>query len=111
MKRSLAGGTIVPVENNPPATECDALQTLRVSPITFDILKARDAEGLSVSQDEVHHAIRVAFERLHLVVEPGGAVALAAVLAGKLPLTDGTAVTLSGGNVDNHLYAKIIAGG
>jgi len=110
MKRSLAGGTIVPVEKDPPATECDALQTLRVSPITFDILKARHALGLSVSQDEVHHAMRVAFEKLHLVVEPGGAVALAAVLSGKVPLTDRTAITLSGGNVDRQLYAKIIAG-
>ncbi len=111
MKRSLEGGTIVPVGENPPATECDALQTLRVSPITFDILKARNALGLAVSQDEVHHAVRVAFEKLRLVVEPGGAVALAAILAGKVPLTDHTAITLSGGNVDYQLYAKIIAGG
>jgi len=100
----------VPVEKNPPATDCDALQTLRVAPITFNILKSRDATGLAVSQDEVHHAMRVAFEKLHLVVEPGGAVALAAILAGKLPLTDHTAITLSGGNVDRELYAKIIAG-
>jgi threonine dehydratase len=110
MKRSLEGGTIVPVEKNPPATDCDALQTLRVAPITFDILKGRNAQGLSVSPAEVHHAMRVAFEKLRLVVEPGGAVALAAILAGKLPLTDRTAITLSGGNVDNQLYAKIITG-
>ncbi|MEH6826483.1 threonine ammonia-lyase [Parasphingorhabdus sp.] len=110
MKRSLEGGTIVPVEKDPPATECDALQTLRVAPITFDILKGRNAQGLSVSPAEVHHAMRVAFEKLRLVVEPGGAVALAAILAGKLPLTDHTAITLSGGNVDNQLYAKIITG-
>jgi threonine dehydratase len=110
MKRSLEGGTIVPVEKDPPATECDALQTLRVAPITFDILKGRNAQGLSVSPDEVHHAMRIAFEKLRLVVEPGGAVALAAILAGKVPLTDRTAITLSGGNVDNQLYAKIITG-
>lgn len=111
MARSLAAGIIVPVGENPPATECDALQTLRVAPITFDILKGRDALGLSVTQDEVHHAMRVAFAKLHLVLEPGGAVALAAILAGKIPLTDHTAITLSGGNVDHHLYATIIAGG
>jgi threonine dehydratase len=110
MKRSLEGGTIVPVEKNPPATDCDALQTLRVAPITFDILKGRNAQGLSVSPAEVHHAMRVAFEKLRLVVEPGGAVALAAILAGKVPLSDRTAITLSGGNVDNQLYAKIITG-
>jgi len=111
MKRSLEGGTIVPVGQNPPATDCDALQTLRVAPITFDILKGRNAQGLSVSPAEVHHAMRIAFEKLRLVVEPGGAVALAAILAGKLTLTDRTAITLSGGNVDNQLYAKIITGG
>ncbi len=111
MKRSLEGGTIVPVGKDPPATECDALQTLRVSSITFDILRDRGATGVAVSADEVHHAMRVAFEKLHLVVEPGGAVALAAILAGKVKATDRTAITLSGGNVDNQLYAKIIAGG
>jgi len=110
MKRSLEGGTIVPVEKDPPATDCDALQTLRVAPITFDILKARKAIGIAVSPAEVHHAMRVAFEKLRLVVEPGGAVALAAILAGKVPLSDRTAITLSGGNVDNQLYAKIITG-
>jgi len=110
MKRSLEGGTIVPVEKDPPATDCDALQTLRVAPITFDILKARKAIGIAVSPAEVHHAMRVAFEKLRLVVEPGGAVALAAILAGKVRLSDRTAITLSGGNVDNQLYAKIITG-
>ena len=111
MKRSLEAGTIVPVGDNPPATECDALQTLRVAPITFDILQARNAVGLSVTPAEVHHAMRVAFAKLHMVLEPGGAVALAAILAGKIPLTDRTAITLSGGNVDGQLYAKIITGG
>ena len=111
MKRSLEGGTIVPVGKNPPTTECDALQTLRVSSITFDILRDRGATGVAVSADEVHHAMRVAFAKLHLVVEPGGAVALAAILAGKVKATDRTAITLSGGNVDNQLYAEIIMGG
>ncbi len=109
MKRSLEQGEIVPVEPNPPATDCDALQTLTVSPITFNILHERKATGIAVSATEVHHAMRVAFEKLRLVVEPGGAVALAAVLAGKIPMTDRTAITLSGGNVDNQLFAKIIA--
>ena len=111
MKRSLEGGTIVPVEKDPPATDCDALQTLRVASITFDILRDRGATGVAVSADEVHHAMRVAFAKLHLVVEPGGAVALAAILAGKVKATDRTAITLSGGNVDNQLYAKIITDG
>tara|TARA_R110000824_G_scaffold13280_9_gene57955 strand:- start:23758 stop:24741 length:984 start_codon:yes stop_codon:yes gene_type:complete len=109
MKRSLEGGEIVPVGNNPPATDCDALQTLLVSPLTFNILRERKATGISVTTAEVHHAMRLAFEKLHLVVEPGGAVALAAALAGKVPVTDRTAITLSGGNVDNQLFAKIIS--
>ncbi|WP_321323885.1 threonine/serine dehydratase [uncultured Parasphingorhabdus sp.] len=111
MKRSLEGGAIVPVEDNPPATDCDALQTLSVAPITFNILKDRDATGIAVSTAEVHHAMRVAFEKLRLVVEPGGAVALAAILAGKVGLTDRTAITLSGGNVDRQRFADIIRGG
>ncbi|MEP2988938.1 MAG: threonine/serine dehydratase [Parasphingorhabdus sp.] len=109
MKRSLEGGCIVPVGDNPPDTECDALQTLQVSPITFDILKERGAIGVAVTPDEVHHAMRLAFEKLRIVLEPGGSVALAAVLAGKVDTTDNTAVTLSGGNVDPELFAKVIA--
>ncbi|MFK7843397.1 MAG: pyridoxal-phosphate dependent enzyme, partial [Sphingorhabdus sp.] len=110
MKRSLAGGKIVPVKNDPPETDCDALQTLMVSPITFDILRERKVEGVAVSAAEVHNAMRVAFEQLQLVVEPGGAVALAAALAGKISVTNNTAITLSGGNVDNDLFARVIAG-
>ncbi len=108
MKRSLEGGSIVPVQDNPPATECDALQTLIVSPLTFDILKARKANAVAVSQTEVHHAMRVAFKKLRIVVEPGGAVALAAVLSGKVKVTDNTAITISGGNVDPERFAGII---
>lgn len=108
MKRSLEGGSIVPVQDNPPATECDALQTLIASPLTFDILKARKANAVAVSQAEVHHAMRVAFEQLRLVVEPGGAVALAAILSGKAKVTDNTAITISGGNVDPERFAAII---
>lgn len=108
MKRSLEIGSIVPVDADPPPTDCDALQTLQVSPITFDILKERGATGHSVTSAEVHHAMHIAFEKLRLVVEPGGAVALAAVLAGKIRITNNTAVTISGGNVDPQLFAKII---
>ncbi|MBC7985356.1 MAG: pyridoxal-phosphate dependent enzyme, partial [Sphingomonadaceae bacterium] len=108
MARSLAAGEIVPVGPNPPPTRCDALQTLRVSPITFGILHAHGAKGVAVSEDEVAHAMRVAFARLRLVVEPGGAVAFAAVLTSKVAITERTLVTLSGGNVDPALYAAII---
>jgi threonine dehydratase len=53
--------------------------------------------------------MRVVFEKLHLVVEPGGAVALAAMLAGKIQPKGVTAVTLSGGNVDRELFVKLLA--
>jgi threonine dehydratase len=109
MGRSLEEGEIVPVAAAAPATFCDALQTPRVSPITFDILRARGAEALSVSDAEVAEAMRYVWEKHGLVVEPGGAVGLAALLAGKAEPREGTVVVLSGGNVDPALHARIIA--
>jgi threonine dehydratase len=107
MGESLRAGHIVPVPPGAPATACDALQTLRVAPFTFDILCARGAAGVSVGEGEIAAAMRFAFERLKLVVEPGGAVALAAVLAGRVPAA-GTVVVLSGGNVDPDRFAALI---
>lgn len=110
MARSLEAGWIEPVGPNPPATACDALQTTRVSPLTFDVLSRRGATGVAVTEAEVAFAQRWAAERLRLVIEPGGAVALAALLAGKVEPADGTLVILSGGNVDRLAYARTIAG-
>lgn len=111
MKRSLEGGEIVPVAADAPSTLCDALQTPRVSPITFGILAERKATALSVTDEEVKAAIRFAWSKHDLVVEPGGAVALAAVLAGKVMPSEATVVVLSGGNIDPDLHARIVAGG
>jgi threonine dehydratase len=108
MGRSLAAGVIVPVGPNPAPTLCDALQTPRVSPITFGILAGRGARSATVSEEEVRLAVRFAWEQLRLVVEPGGAVALAALLAGKVPVEPGTVATLSGGNVDPALLARLV---
>jgi threonine dehydratase len=110
MARSLEGGEIVPVPSDAPGTFCDALQTLRVSPITFGILRERNATALSVSDSGAADAVRFAWERHGLVVEPGGAVALAALLAGKVAPFEDTVVVLSGGNVDPALHARIIGG-
>lgn len=110
MARSLVLGEIVGVVPDAPPTACDALMTLKASPLTFDVLKARGAIGVAVSEAEIETAMRFAFETLRLVVEPGGAAALAAVLAGKVPEAKRTLITISGGNVDAAQFARVIAG-
>ena len=108
MLQSLERGEIVPVGPDAPDSLCDALQTPRVSPITFGILAARGVAAVAVSDAEVEQAVRFAWARHQLVVEPGGAVALAALLAGKVPVEEGTVAVLSGGNVDPALHARIV---
>jgi len=110
MRRSLDAGWIEPVEPDAPPTACDSLQTTRVSPLTFDVLSRRGVEGLAVSEAEIRTAQRWAAERLRLVVEPGGAVALAALLSGKVAPAAGMLVVLSGGNVDLAAYGRVLAG-
>ncbi|HVU30193.1 MAG TPA: threonine/serine dehydratase [Sphingomicrobium sp.] len=110
MARSLEIGEIVPVPAEAPDTICDALQTPRVSPITFTILRERRANALWVSDSEASEAVRFAFERHGLVVEPGGAVALAALLAAKVAPLEETVVVLSGGNIDPALHSRIMKG-
>ncbi len=107
--RSLAGGAIVGVGVNPPRTACDALQTMATYPINFAVMTARGMQGVAVSEAEVRAAQANAFARLRLVVEPGGAAALAAVMAGKVPADGRTAVILSGGNVDPAAFARVIS--
>jgi len=107
--RSLAAGEILPVDDLTYPTTCDALQTPKTYPINFEVLQQRVSKGVAVTTEEVAAAMRLVFEKLHLVVEPGGAVALAAVLAGKVQPKGVTAVTLSGGNVDAAMFTKMIA--
>lgn len=111
MTRSLMGGEIVEVAADAPDTACDALQTRRVADRTFGALKAAGARGIAVTEAEHRAAMRFAFG-LGLVVEPGGSVALAAVLSGKVP-DDGkeTVIICSGGNVDPADYARILEEG
>lgn len=87
---------------------CDALQAHMPGEMTFEINRRLAARGLVVSDEEVKDAMRFAFRNLKLVVEPGGAVALAALLSNKLD-TSGktTVVVISGGNVDRELYSEI----
>ncbi|HZF76285.1 MAG TPA: threonine/serine dehydratase [Acetobacteraceae bacterium] len=87
----------------------DALLSMRPGEITFAVNRPRLAGGLVVTRAEILAAMRFAFQHLKLVVEPGGAVALAAVLAGKLPARGAvTGVVVSGGNVDPAVFAEAL---
>ena len=107
--RSLAAGAIQRASADAPPTACDALQTPATAPINFAILKERCAFGVWVSPAEVRCAQRFAFARLHLVLEPGGAAALAAALAGKVPVDGRTAIMLTGSNTDPASFAQVLA--
>jgi threonine dehydratase len=106
--RSLAGGKRV--RNAGGATSmCDALMAEMPGELTFAAMQGRVASGFAVSEDEVARAMAAAFEYFKLVVEPGGATALAAVLSGKVALKGRTiAVVCSGGNVDAALFRRVL---
>ena len=90
-------------------TICDAIATPTPGRLTFPIMKKLVRGGVNLTEAEVGAAMLFAFKYLKIVAEPGGAVALAAILSGKF---DGkgktTAITISGGNVDPALFAQII---
>jgi len=91
-------------------TICDALMAEMPGQITFAINSRLLAQGVTASDEEVGQAMAFAFRELKLVVEPGGAVGLAALLAGRIDVTGkNVVIVLSGGNVDADLYAKLIA--
>jgi threonine dehydratase len=91
-------------------TICDALMTSTPGVITWEINRKLVGEGVSASDAEVGRAVAFAFRELKLVVEPGGAIGLAALLAGKLDIKGKVVVAvLSGGNVDAELFNRLIA--
>jgi threonine dehydratase len=109
-RRSLAAGRRQRNAPDAPPSFCDALLAPVPGELTFAINQPLLRGGLAVSDDEVRQAIVFAARQLKLVVEPGGAVALAAVLAGKLDVRGRTvAVTLSGGNIDDALLVDLLA--
>ncbi|MEO0881968.1 MAG: threonine/serine dehydratase [Pseudomonadota bacterium] len=109
-KRSLRSGHRE--SNDPDARSiCDALLSPTPGALTFPINRTNLTGGLSVSDEEVRAAMRFAFLDMKLVIEPGGAVALAALLSGKLDFEgQSIGIVLSGGNVDPGVFAEIIGG-
>ena len=107
--QSLATGEIVRVGAAPPRTICDALQPDATKPINLAVLHGRAEPGVAVTDEEVRAAQRFAFRHLKLVVEPGGAAALAAALAGKVALDEAAVIMLTGGNVDPLAFAQTIS--
>jgi threonine dehydratase len=111
LAQSLAAGERVTIK---PAGRslCDALESPFPGEITFPILKANLAGAVAVTDAEIAEAMRVGFQTLKLVVEPGGAAGLAALLAGKIKPGPGATVglVLSGGNVDPELFSRAIKG-
>ncbi len=108
-RRSLLAGR--PVEIPVPTTIADGLQTQSPGAITFPIVAAHCAGVVTVGDDDLRAAVRFAFERLKLVVEPSGAAPLAALLAGKIRVAGKrVGVIISGGNVDAGVYARVLTG-
>ena len=110
MRRSLAEGCRLS-NDRASGSICDALLAPMPGVLPFEVLQRRAARGLSVSDDEVKEAMRIAFAHLRLILEPGGAAALAAALSADFRSTLKNRVTIviaSGGNVDPHFFAEVI---
>ena len=106
--RGIAAGAPQRVGPDAPATICDALRPDATGQIVIDTLDRERTQPLTVDDEEVRAAQRFAFARLGLVLEPGGAAALAAALAGKLALAEDTVIMATGRNVDAAGYAAIL---
>ena len=108
--RSLAAGERIAIAPTGRSL-CDALETTAPGKLTFPVMQRTLSGIVTVTDAEVAEAVRFAFSTLKLVVEPGGCVGLAALLAGKVK-ADGraAAIVLSGGNVDPALFAQILGG-
>jgi threonine dehydratase len=108
-RRSLAAGHIVANQRS-SGSVCDALLIGQPGAIGFAVNRTHGATAVAVSDEEALAAVAFAFRELKLVVEPGGAVALAAVLAGRVEASGRTlAVVLSGGNIDLPVLAEALA--
>jgi threonine dehydratase len=108
-RRSLAAGRILANEKM-SGSVCDALLSREPGEIGFAINKERLASGLAVTDDAALEAVGFAYEQLRLIVEPGGAVALAALLSGQIEAAGKTVIiVLSGGNIDDAVLRQGLA--
>jgi len=106
--RSLVSGKRESIDGRPPSI-CDAIVTPSPGEITFPILNAHCGSGIVVNETDVLNAMRLAFTRLKVVVEPGGAVALAAALFHGDKIESDTVIAVAtGGNVDSEMFAKAL---
>jgi threonine dehydratase len=106
--QSLARGERV--EIGVPKTIADGLQTTSPGELTFAIARRHTRAIVTVSDDELREAVRFAFERMKLVIEPSGAAAVAALMQRRIPYLEGKRVgaIVSGGNVDGKHFASIV---
>jgi threonine dehydratase len=106
--QSLARGERVTIAV--PKTIADGLQTTSPGELTFALARAHRCTVLTVTDDELRQAMRFAFERMKLVIEPSGAAALAALLQGYVPDVAGKRIgaIVSGGNIDPARYADLL---
>lgn len=106
---SLAAGSPRTVATTP--TIADGIAVARPGDIPFEIIRDLVDEVVTVTDDDIARAILVLLERAKQVVEPAGAVGVAAILAGKVTATGPTVAILSGGNIDPLLLQRVVAHG
>jgi threonine dehydratase len=107
VKRSLESGEIVTIPT--PRTIADGQQTTSPGERTFAVIQERVDEIVTVSDDEIIAAMRFVFERMNVVLEPSGASALAAILAGRIDVAGRrVGVTWSGGNIDVARFVDLM---
>lgn len=106
-QQSLRSGKIVTID--PPDTIADGARTTAIGEIPFSILRERIADVVTVTDDELLRAVYFLAMRCKLVVEPTGALGVAALLSGKLQVTGRTVAVLSGGNITPDVMIKALA--
>lgn len=108
--RSMTEGRLLAAGPDAPATICDCLLAPGAQEVNLGVLRNRADPGVTITDAEVRNALRFAYSKLRLVVEPGAAAGLAAALSGKVAVDEGTVIMLSGGNIDAASFAAIIGG-